>query len=43
MKKKTLKAHKKAAREHLKDVVINKSTKVIPSKKKEPKFSKGDE
>jgi hypothetical protein len=35
MKKKTLKAHKNAAREHLKGVVINKTTFVINNKKKE--------
>lgn len=44
MKKKTLKAHKNAAREHLKDVVINKATKVIKNKKKNPpKPFKGEE
>ena len=37
MKKKTLKAHKKAARKHLDNVIINKSTKVIKNKKKVPK------
>jgi len=45
MKKKTLKAHKKAAKEHLSNVVINKSTKVIKNKKKNPKpfkFSGGE-
>lgn len=37
MKNKTVKAYKNAAREHLKNVVINKTTKVIKNKKKETK------
>lgn len=37
MKNKTIKVHKNAAREHLKGVVINKTTKVIKNKKKDPK------
>jgi len=37
MKRKTVKAHKNAARESLKDVVINKTTKVLKNKKKEVK------
>ncbi len=44
MKRKATKAHKNAAREHLKNVVINKTTKVIKNKKKEIKpSSQGDE
>jgi hypothetical protein len=42
MKKKTLKAHKAAARERLNGLPINKTTKVIKNKKKDVKPSKGD-
>ena len=37
MKKKTVKAHKNAARESLKNVVINRATKTFKNKKKEVK------
>jgi hypothetical protein len=42
VKKKTLKAHKNAAREHLSGIPVNKATKVIKNKKKDIKPSKGE-